>query len=69
MRCICVYCGILYNVKEPLENDQETHGNCDECDRMEKHNLAIYLAAGPGGPLARRAENGNAQDKNSRLHA
>jgi len=44
MRCVCVYCGILYNVKEPFENDSETHGNCDECDRMEKHNLQIRIA-------------------------
>ena len=43
MRCVCVYCGILYNVKEPFENDSETGGNCDECDRMEKHNLAIFM--------------------------
>ena len=43
MRCVCVYCGILYNVKEPFENDSETHGNCDECDRMERHNLAIVM--------------------------
>jgi hypothetical protein len=42
MRCVCVYCGILYNVKEPLENDSETHGSCDECYRIEMHNLVIY---------------------------
>ena len=43
MRCICVYCGILYNIKEPYDIDDETHGNCDECDRIEKYNLDLYL--------------------------
>jgi len=44
MRCVCVYCGILYHIKEPYDNDAETHGNCDECDRIEKYNLELYLA-------------------------
>ena len=43
MRCICVYCGILYNIKEPYDIDDETHGNCDECDRIEKHNIRLKL--------------------------
>jgi len=59
MRCVCVYCGILYNVKEPFDEDFETHGNCDECDRMEKHNLAIAM----------REWSRHAQDKNSRPQA
>jgi len=31
MRCICCVCKILYNVKEPFEDDSETHGFCNEC--------------------------------------
>lgn len=31
MRQVCYICGILYGVKEPLDNDDETHGICDEC--------------------------------------
>jgi len=36
MRCVCMECKKLYNIKEPFENDDETHGLCDEC-------LSIYL--------------------------
>lgn len=31
MRSICMECGILFNVKEPYDLDEETHGYCDEC--------------------------------------
>ncbi len=31
MRSICCYCGILYDLKEPIEDDHETHGICGEC--------------------------------------
>lgn len=31
MRSICCECGILFDVKEPYEQDDETHGYCDEC--------------------------------------
>jgi hypothetical protein len=31
MRQVCYICGILYGLKEPLDNDSETHGICDDC--------------------------------------
>lgn len=39
MRCVCVECGILYDVKEPFEDDAETHGLCEECFSIVKGNL------------------------------
>lgn len=41
MRQICYVCGFLYGVKEPIEDDRETHGICPEClpwelQRIEK---------------------------------
>ena len=39
MRCICSYCDILFDVKEPLENDAETHGICSECHPIVLGNL------------------------------
>lgn len=35
MRRICMICGILYGIKEPYEDDSETHGLCDECFPIE----------------------------------
>lgn len=43
MRCVCCYCGILYNVKPPYELDDETHGHCNECHEMMMHNIKIYM--------------------------
>ena len=31
MRQVCYVCGILYGIKEPLNDDSETHGICPEC--------------------------------------
>ena len=31
MRSICSYCGILFDVKEPFEDESESHGMCPEC--------------------------------------
>ena len=31
MRCICSYCKMLYDVKEPFNDDGESHGICNEC--------------------------------------
>jgi hypothetical protein len=31
MRQVCYICGILYGIKKPYENDEETHGLCEEC--------------------------------------
>ena len=39
MRCVCMYCNFLYNVKEPCEDESETHGLCDECFSWVKMNL------------------------------
>lgn len=35
---MCYICGILFGVKEPLANDNETHGICDECFPMVMEN-------------------------------
>ena len=34
MRRICQECGQLFGLKEPLEDDSETHGLCDECFKI-----------------------------------
>jgi len=39
MRQVCYVCGILFGIKEPYENDQETHGLCGECYEMEMNRL------------------------------
>ena len=39
MRSICCECNILFDVKEPFDNDQETHGYCDECFKMVMVNI------------------------------
>jgi hypothetical protein len=31
MRVVYSYCGILYDLKEPLEDDSISHGICEEC--------------------------------------
>ena len=41
MRCICCECGILYNVKPPFEQDDESHGYCEICFEWHMHNLKI----------------------------
>jgi len=35
MRRVCYVCGILYGIKEPLEDDRETHGLCPDCFKLE----------------------------------
>lgn len=39
MRSICVYCNILFDVKEPYDNDAETHGICPWCWPIVKAQL------------------------------
>jgi len=39
MRQICYDCGILYGVKEPLDDEDETHGLCPECFQLEMEKL------------------------------
>lgn len=43
MRCVCVYCGFLYNIKPPYHDDSITSGICYECWPMVKNNLAIDI--------------------------
>lgn len=31
MRVICSHCKILFDVKEPISDDRETHGICEIC--------------------------------------
>jgi len=43
MRQICMVCGILYGIKEPLGDDSETHGICEECFPLELKKIEIEL--------------------------
>lgn len=43
MRVICSYCGFLYDLKEPFEDDSVSHGCCPECWPWVEHNLQIEL--------------------------
>ena len=42
MRCVCYECGIVYDVKPPLDQDEESHGLCDECFPIAMINIAAY---------------------------
>ena len=42
MRQVCYVCKILYGVKEPFENNSETHGLCPECFKQEMLKLDQY---------------------------
>lgn len=44
MRSVCCYCGILFDVKPPYENDQETHGICELCWSIVESNLKLEMA-------------------------
>jgi len=44
VRVICSYCGILYDLKEPFEDDSVSHGVCEECWPWVEHNLNAELA-------------------------
>ena len=43
MRSICCECNILFDVKEPYEQDDETHGYCDQCFEMVMANYGSNL--------------------------
>jgi hypothetical protein len=32
-------CGILFGLKEPYENDEETHGICEDCFPIEMERI------------------------------
>lgn len=61
MRVICSYCGILYDLKEPFEDDSISHGCCEICWPWVEHNLNIELSHGV-------AETGTPQDRESSCH-
>jgi len=39
MRLVCYICKILYGIKEPLNDNRETHGLCPECFKLEMAKL------------------------------
>lgn len=43
MRQICCVCKILYGIKEPLDNDSETHGFCPECLKIQMKNINDFF--------------------------
>jgi hypothetical protein len=44
MRCQCTICGIIYDLKPPLEDDSVSHGYCEICWPWVKHNLEIEIS-------------------------
>jgi NMD protein affecting ribosome stability and mRNA decay len=43
MRQICYECGILYGIREPLDDDSVTSGLCDECFEITKKKIEAIL--------------------------
>jgi hypothetical protein len=43
MRCQCSYCQIIFDVKEPFDIDDVSHGVCEECWPWLEHNLEIEI--------------------------
>jgi hypothetical protein len=56
MRCICCYCEILYDVKEPFEDDSTSHGMCEECAPAVFGNLDRELSLRAGVPSGLEAK-------------
>jgi len=54
MRVICSYCGILFDLKEPLRDDSETHGICEECLPWVLKNIEIFIHPGNPGEIIRQ---------------
>lgn len=46
MRVICSYCDMLFNIKEPLEEDVETHGICEDCFEIVSTQIKSELLKG-----------------------
>lgn len=46
MRCVCCVCGILYNIKEPLDDNSISHGLCPECFTLEMAKIDAYKENG-----------------------
>ncbi len=39
MKQICYICSDLYGIKEPIEDERETHGLCPKCFTVEMDKL------------------------------
>lgn len=39
MQIVCAWCHQLLGEKEPIENKDETHGICEECEEKEDKKL------------------------------
>lgn len=46
MRQICCVCKKLFALKDPFDDDSETHGFCPECFKMEMAKLEQYKENG-----------------------
>ena len=46
MRRVCFVCKIMFGLKEPLEDDSETHGLCPECFKIEMTKLDGFWESG-----------------------
>ena len=46
MRRVCMDCNILFGIKEPLDDDSETHGLCPECFQVEMKKIEDYKENG-----------------------
>jgi len=46
MKQICCVCKIQYGVKEPLDDDSETHGLCHEHFKLEMKKIEEYRENG-----------------------
>ena len=56
MRQVCMICGILYGIKEPLEDDSKTHGLCEECFPLEMKRIDRELEKLKGEGINGRKE-------------
>jgi hypothetical protein len=45
MYCHCYICGLQYRIKPPFDNDQVTHGLCQDCFPKEMERLKKELVA------------------------
>ena len=46
MRRVCCVCGIMFGLKEPFDDDSETHGLCPECFKIEMAKIEAYQEDG-----------------------
>ncbi len=46
MRRVCCICGMFFGLKEPLDDDSETHGYCPECFELELLKIKNYKETG-----------------------